>query len=87
MGGAGDLYWRKKPLYRVKYLCANGTSPACEGRDIYQFGVYTGGGLAKIAKHLTNYRRLWGFDSFEGLPEEVRPRPPLSPIIPLMASC
>ena len=74
MGGAGDLYWRKKPLYRVKYLCANGTSPACEGRDIYQFGVYTGRSMRAIrlfAKlNRLPFRKIWGFDSFQGLPAE-----------------
>lgn len=64
-----------------RYTAArNGISPlliklvnaaAAGERDVYQFGVYTGGGLAKIAKHLTNYRRLWGFDSFQGIPAEA----------------
>lgn len=39
-------------------------------RDIYQFGVFTGGGLKKIAASARNCRRIFGFDSFEGIPPE-----------------
>lgn len=40
--------------------------------DIYQFGVYTGGSMKGIHKRIGVYRRIWGFDSFEGLPKESR---------------
>ena len=39
-------------------------------RDIYQFGVFTGVGLKKIADSVKNCGHLWGFDSFQGIPEE-----------------
>mmetsp|Transcript_141016 Transcript_141016/g.450214 ORF Transcript_141016/g.450214 Transcript_141016/m.450214 type:complete len:363 (+) Transcript_141016:78-1166(+) len=37
--------------------------------DIYQFGVFEGEGLLELAA-LFPKARLWGFDSFEGFPEE-----------------
>jgi hypothetical protein len=40
--------------------------------DIYQFGVYTGGSMKQIHKHIKTYRHMWGFDSFEGLPSETK---------------
>ena len=44
---------------------------ATRSQDIYQFGVYTGTGLAKIAKLVHNFGHLYGFDSFQGLPTET----------------
>jgi len=45
-------------------------------RDIYEFGVCTGGGTGQIlrgfTKNLIQYDRYFGFDSFEGLPEETK---------------
>ena len=43
--------------------------------DIYQFGVYTGGGLAKWIQKLRSHNirfkgTLYGFDSFVGMPSE-----------------
>ena len=43
---------------------------ASKDRDVYQFGVYTGNGLKKIAARVRGFGHLWGFDSFQGLPEE-----------------
>ena len=40
-------------------------------RDVYQFGVFTGGGLKKIAASAGNCRQVFGFDSFEGIPSET----------------
>lgn len=40
--------------------------------DIYQFGVYTGKSITEIIQQTNGeYRNLYGFDSFVGLPEEV----------------
>ena len=36
--------------------------------DVYQFGVYTGGSMASIARRIRGFGHLWGFDSFAGLP-------------------
>jgi len=42
------------------------------GYDIYQFGVYTGGGLKawvdQTSQNGITFGNLWGFDSFQGLP-------------------
>lgn len=43
---------------------------ATRSKDIYQFGVYTGGSMRGIAANIHNFGRLWGFDSFTGLPSE-----------------
>ena len=51
-------------LYRVLNAAA---SP---DKDIYQFGVYTGGSLRQIPRVIRGFGNLWGFDSFVGLPEE-----------------
>eukprot|EP00966_Prymnesium_polylepis_P138565 3201447-Prymnesium_polylepis.1 len=40
------------------------------GRDVFQFGVYTGGAMKMMARVLPAFRRLVGFDSFQGVPEE-----------------
>ena len=44
-------------------------------RDVYQFGVYTGGTMAGVVLYLRDLRvrfgTLWGFDSFVGLPAEA----------------
>ena len=41
-------------------------------RDVYQFGVFTGNGLKKIAHAATKCGQIYGFDSFEGIPPETR---------------
>ena len=51
---------------------------ATRSKDVYQFGVYTGNGLKKIGHSVRNFGHLWGFDSFQGIPEEPseeRPKP------------
>ena len=39
-------------------------------RDLYQFGVYTGGTMRDLCHVVPSWRRMWGFDSFRGLPPE-----------------
>ena len=39
-------------------------------KDVYEFGVYTGGSMKGIAERVRGFDTLWGFDSFTGLPEE-----------------
>jgi hypothetical protein len=57
--------------------CTNNTW-CPEGRDIYQFGVYTGRSMKAIASELlrsnVSYHKMWGFDSFQGIPPEVSHR-------------
>ena len=45
---------------------------AAHDLDIYQFGVYTGGTMMSMHRRIKSYRRMWGFDSFQGLPEETK---------------
>jgi hypothetical protein len=49
-------------------------APSCADRDVYQFGVYTGRSMLGISRFLKQnevpFRKLWGLDSFEGLPAE-----------------
>ena len=45
---------------------------ASPNKDIYQFGVYTGNGLKKIAHSVKHFGHLYGFDSFQGIPEEPK---------------
>ena len=44
--------------------------------DIYEFGVYSGVSVDNILEVYTKHNqkdiRIWGFDSFEGLPEETK---------------
>lgn len=40
-------------------------------RDIYQFGVYTGGSMRSIKHQIPIFHHMWGFDSFQGLPAEA----------------
>ena len=46
----------------------------CASRDIYQFGVFTGYSMRAITGYLAEqnvpFRRIIGFDSFVGLPDE-----------------
>ena len=44
-------------------------------RDVYQFGVYTGGSMRGIARSLHGFGHLYGFDSFVGLPTETKGEP------------
>jgi len=41
--------------------------------DIFEFGVFTGGGLRawvdEFAKRAIKFGQLWGFDSFKGMPD------------------
>jgi len=43
--------------------------------DIYIFGVYTGSSMKELDASLTNatisYNKMWGFDSFQGLPRDT----------------
>lgn len=39
--------------------------------DIYEFGVFNGGSMQLLRQHFPD-SRMWGFDSFSGLPAEAR---------------
>ena len=67
----GFLGWRVPCLEHLVRSCQ---SRACGHLDLYEFGVYTGRSMRGVtqflAKRNVSFRRLWGFDSFEGLPLE-----------------
>ena len=44
---------------------------ATPARDVYEFGVYTGGSMRGLARSIKGYGTLYGFDSFQGVPEET----------------
>lgn len=44
---------------------------ASPDRDVYAFGVYTGGSMRAMAQKIRGFGHLWGFDSFIGLPKEA----------------
>lgn len=44
---------------------------ASQEKDVYEFGVYTGGSMKMIAERVRGFDTLWGFDSFTGLPDEI----------------
>ena len=53
----------------------SGAEPRTRGTDLYEFGVYTGGGLRMWLRMMQNEGlefagSIWGFDSFEGMPSE-----------------
>ena len=66
---------RRRPL---ALLASRGVFD-CAGRDLYQFGVYTGSSmrfwLEELARVGIGHGHFWGFDSFEGLPEEEEGMP------------
>jgi hypothetical protein len=60
--------WRISPGVEARLLQQSSRYPA---RDIYEFGVYTGGTMHDIGNVVPQYRHMWGFDSFRGLPKEA----------------
>ena len=73
----GQRRWRLDALQKVQDVCAaaSGHSESCANRDLYEFGVYLGRSMKAVSLKLSNmnvtYRTYWGFDSFQGLPEEA----------------
>ena len=70
----GTVYWRYNALKRLSVVCAQ-PKVDCSAMDLYQFGVFTGRSMRGISLTLnkTNvpFRKFYGFDSFQGLPEEA----------------
>lgn len=54
------------------------TKEFTEGKDVFQFGVWTGRSMVQLQKlwklNGLSMRTFWGFDSFEGLPHEANDR-------------
>jgi hypothetical protein len=68
--------WRKTPMKELQTRCrANAT--LCAHGDVYEFGVYTGRALRAMFRLFNSrsngfpVRRVWGFDSFEGIPRDA----------------
>jgi len=63
---------------RVEQLCGSDRHE-CARRDVYQFGVYLGDSMALLSERMPQrkvpFRRMWGFDSFAGLPSEETSAP------------
>mmetsp|Transcript_32492 Transcript_32492/g.103966 ORF Transcript_32492/g.103966 Transcript_32492/m.103966 type:complete len:293 (+) Transcript_32492:121-999(+) len=65
-----------KREYLVDLILKNEPSlqlPMGAGVDIFQFGVFTGGGMKGwvdgFRRHNHTFGHMWGFDSFQGLPD------------------
>ena len=78
---AVKMYYRwtfmpvSKDRRRVLGLIASKGATEYAHRDLYTFGVYTGASLKfwleQFSALKTSHGPMWGFDSFEGLPEET----------------
>ena len=63
----------QRPLWALEYSRSGEEVPL--GTDLYEFGVYTGGGLRMwlrmmLREQMAFKGSIWGFDSFEGMPNE-----------------
>ena len=52
-----------------RFLVRNRLQKHCEGTDFYTFGVYNGDSMLYLMSNFT-FRKSFGFDSFEGIPQE-----------------
>lgn len=68
----GVLAWRRPCLARVIDRCQKGHAH-CKRAGVYQFGVFTGqsmrGVSLALAQSNVSYGAMYGFDSFDGLPD------------------
>ena len=64
--------WRRKDC--IGPVIENCSRQDCSHNDLYQFGVFQGASMRDVAqafrKANANFSRMWGFDSFQGLPAE-----------------
>ena len=69
----GLVGWRSPCLEHLIRRCKR-CARACDAHDVYEFGVYTGRSMRGISQKLFDnnitFGRMWGFDSFEGLPPD-----------------
>ncbi|CAE7820071.1 unnamed protein product [Symbiodinium sp. CCMP2456] len=67
-------WMRKKRLPCMSAVVSNCSQRDCSHMDLYQFGIFQATSMAGIAAEFrtfnANYSRFWGFDSFQGLPDE-----------------
>ena len=78
MDPGGVLGWRSPCLNHVITQCSDCPATgyaSCAAKDIYEFGVYTGSSMRGMSQRFkargAGFRRMWGFDSFQGLPKEL----------------
>ena len=77
VGWSWNGSWQMPATTNLISVCT-GAAPVlkCAERDIYEFGVYTGRYMRMhtlvLARSGVEYRKFWGFDSFQGLPPEDR---------------
>jgi hypothetical protein len=76
---------RHDQVTRVRMFDVLAAAPVPEG-DILEFGVYQGSSLLLFAERFPT-RRIYGFDSFEGLPDDwwTRPRGTFKTEVPQLA--
>lgn len=72
-------HWRSKCLGPMLSECrSNPMQCRATGRDIYEFGVFSGTSMKRISEGMraanATFTHFWGFDSFEGLPAEKETR-------------
>jgi predicted O-methyltransferase YrrM len=65
---AGKESWQGYDVERRDHLMSAMTKISLPG-DILEFGVFQGKTITMMAEFLSD-RKIWGFDSFEGLPED-----------------
>ena len=69
----GTLGWTGPRIAAASCIKRHMASTAAthDFQDIYEFGVYTGGGLREWLRRGLNTSRthVWGFDSFQGMPD------------------
>lgn len=63
-----DRIKKESIIYKTRGGVMLDTLKCLKYGDIFEFGVFTGNSLKFISKHMTD-RKIYAFDSFEGLPE------------------
>jgi len=60
--------------YCIAGLVENCSRQDCSHKDIYQFGIFKGASMRNLAIAFraanANFSHMWGFDSFQGLPDD-----------------
>ena len=70
-GNVGSFMWRQLLPHVFAALSQQGSDVTVRGGDVYQFGVFTGNSMRTLyGFESLRSSRMWGFDSFRGLPDE-----------------
>ena len=69
-----DINYSKKYSWRTQFIESINKDADLQNGDFYQVGVYSGASIKLVLKKMkdigVNFRYIYGFDSFEGLPIE-----------------